>query len=105
MFIPQRSYMPLGSLKEALLYPYDMTNVSDDELIQLLRDCDLPNLATELDHITAWSEHLSPGELQRIAFVRVLLHKPNWVFLDECTSALDLKHEKELYLLLEKRLH
>lgn len=104
MYIPQRSYMPLGTLQEALLFPDHILPVSEDELIQLLRDCDLPNLTHELHHATIWSEHLSPGELQRIAFVRVLLHKPDWVFLDESTSALDLTHEQQLYQLLKKRL-
>jgi putative ATP-binding cassette transporter len=104
MYIPQRSYMPLGTLQEALLFPDNILPVAESELIQLLRDCDLPNLTHELNHVTIWSEHLSPGELQRIAFLRVLLHKPDWVFLDESTSALDLAHEQQLYTLLKKRL-
>ncbi|HSW69667.1 MAG TPA: ABC transporter ATP-binding protein/permease [Gammaproteobacteria bacterium] len=104
MYIPQRSYMPLGTLQEALLFPDNVLPVSEEELKKLLRDCDLPNLANELHHATIWSEHLSPGELQRIAFVRVLLHKPDWVFLDESTSALDLSHEQQLYRLLKERL-
>lgn len=104
MYIPQRSYMPLGSLKEALLFPDDISLVSDAQLIQLLRDCDLPHLITQLEHVTTWSEHLSPGELQRIAFVRVLIHQPDWVFLDESTSALDLTHEQHLYELLQAKL-
>ncbi len=104
MYIPQRSYMPLGTLQEALLFPDNVLPVSENELKKLLRDCDLPNLSNELQHVTLWSEHLSPGELQRIAFVRILLHKPDWVFLDECTSALDLAHEEQLYRLLKERL-
>jgi len=104
MYIPQRSYMPLGTLKAALLFPDEVFPVSNETLQALLRDCDLPRLVDQLDHVTIWSEHLSPGELQRIAFVRVLLHKPDWVFLDESTSALDLAHEKFLYDLLRQRL-
>ncbi len=104
MYIPQRSYMPLGTLQEALLFPDRILPIPEKELIRLLHDCDLPNLANELHHATMWSEHLSPGELQRIAFVRVLLHKPDWVFLDESTSALDLTHEQQLYRLLKERL-
>jgi putative ATP-binding cassette transporter len=104
MYIPQRSYMPLGTLQEALLFPDSIFPVSEEELKTLLRECDLPNLANELKHVTVWSEHLSPGELQRIAFVRVLLHKPDWVFLDESTSALDLSHERQLYRLLKEKL-
>src|SRR6185312_4257946 len=59
MYIPQRSYMPLGTLQEALLFPDDVLPVTEKELKQLLHACDLPNLANELQHVTAWSEHLS----------------------------------------------
>ncbi|EKD73328.1 MAG: hypothetical protein ACD_45C00356G0001 [uncultured bacterium] len=104
MYVPQRSYMPLGTLQEALLFPDNILPVTEAELIRLLQACDLPNLTNELQHTTVWSEHLSPGELQRIAFVRVLLHKPDWVFLDESTSALDLFHEQHLYAVLKEQL-
>lgn len=104
MFIPQRAYMPLGSLRDALLFPHSIYSATDEQLVKVLQACDLPNLINELDHVTRWSDHLSPGELQRIAFVRVLLHNPHWVFLDECTSALDLPHEEMLYQLLKKQL-
>lgn len=101
MYLPQRSYMPLGTLKEALLFPDANQQVSSARLAELLRLCDLPGLQDALERSVAWSEHLSPGELQRIAFVRILLQKPDWVFLDESTSALDLAHEKNLYALLK----
>lgn len=104
MYLPQRSYMPLGTLREALLFPDNISHLPDSELIQLLHHCDLPLLTKELHHVTRWSEHLSPGELQRIAFVRVLIHAPDWIFLDESTSALDLRHEQQLYELLKKQL-
>ncbi|EKD72213.1 MAG: ABC transporter, ATP-binding protein [uncultured bacterium] len=104
MYIPQRSYMPLGTLEEALLFPDHVVSVDEKELIRLLHACDLPHLVNELRLVTLWSDHLSPGELQRIAFVRILLHKPDWVFLDESTSALDLSREQHLYELLRKRL-
>lgn len=105
MFIPQRAYMPLGSLRDALLFPHTgIKAVTDEVLKTLLDDCDLPHLKSELGYVTLWSEHLSPGELQRIAFVRILLHQPSWVFLDECTSALDIPHEQQLYQLLKDRL-
>ncbi|OAI49234.1 ABC transporter family protein [Gammaproteobacteria bacterium SCGC AG-212-F23] len=104
MYIPQKPYMPLGSLREALLFPDHLPAVSDNALRQLLVDCDLPDLVNELHHVTAWSDHLSPGEQQRIAFVRIFLHHPDWLFLDESTSALDLKHEQQLYHLLKSRL-
>lgn len=104
MFLPQKSYMPLGTLQEALMFPDNINSVSESDLIELLKACDLPALTTQLNQVTHWSEHLSPGELQRIAFIRVLIHKPDWVFLDESTSALDLNHEKQLYKLIRDRL-
>ncbi|MDR3490609.1 MAG: ABC transporter ATP-binding protein/permease [Gammaproteobacteria bacterium] len=104
MYIPQKSYMPIGTLKEALLYPEDGSMCSDNHMRELLLQCDLPNLAERLQDISMWSEQLSSGELQRIALVRILIHEPDWVFLDESTSALDLPHEKELYTLIKSAL-
>lgn len=104
MYLPQKPYMPIGTLEEALLFPDDIGTLDEATLIQLLKDVQLPELTNQLDHATMWSEHLSPGELQRVAFIRVLIHKPDWVFLDETTSALDLESEKYLYTLLKTRL-
>jgi len=104
MFLPQTSYMPLGSLREAILFPDKIHDIPDEFLIQLLQEFDLPQLTGRLDEITRWPEHLSPGELQRIAFIRVLIHQPFWVFLDESTAALDLAHEKQVYQLLKEKL-
>jgi putative ATP-binding cassette transporter len=104
MFLPQTSYMPLGTLREALLFPDKVVNIPDQELIRLLEECDLPQLVSQLSQVTHWTDHLSPGELQRIAFIRILLQKPSWVFLDESTSALDLIHEKKVYQLLKTEL-
>jgi putative ATP-binding cassette transporter len=104
MYIPQKSYMPIGTLREALLFPEKSSNISDVMLINLLNDCDLPDLASRLHDVSMWSEQLSPGELQRVAIARVLLNKPDWVFLDESTSALDLPHEAHLYNLIKKKL-
>lgn len=104
MYIPQRSYMPISTLQEALLFPQAAATTSAAELIKLLQACSLPNLTRQLQHATRWSEHLSPGEMQRIAFVRILLQKPDWVFLDESTSALDLTQEQLLYELLKTEL-
>jgi putative ATP-binding cassette transporter len=101
MYIPQKAYMPIGSLKEALIFP-DKGDISDEKLIAVLKACDLPELVSRLHDVSMWSEQLSPGELQRVAIARVLLNKPDWVFLDESTSALDLPHEKMLYELIKK---
>jgi putative ATP-binding cassette transporter len=104
MYLPQRAYMPIGTLKEALLFPYKISNFSDEKLIGILNSCDMPELAKRLYDVSMWSEQLSPGELQRIAFARVLIHQPDWVFLDESTSALDLPHEEHLYKLIKSTL-
>jgi putative ATP-binding cassette transporter len=104
MFLPQTSYMPLGSLRDAMLFPDKIQNVPDERLMELLKACDLSQLTSKLDEVAPWAEQLSPGELQRIAFIRVFIHKPDWVFLDESTSALDLLHEKEIYKLLADEL-
>lgn len=104
MYLPQKPYMPIGTLEEALLFPDDIHSLPESTLVQLLNDVQLPELVNQLNHATMWSEHLSPGELQRVAFIRVLIHKPDWVFLDETTSALDLASEKFLYELLKTRL-
>jgi putative ATP-binding cassette transporter len=96
--------MPIGTLREAMLFPLKSSPITDAELINLLNACDLPQLTTRLSDVTMWTEQLSPGELQRISFARVLLHKPDWVFLDESTSAVDLALEKHLFELLKKTL-
>jgi putative ATP-binding cassette transporter len=104
MYLPQKPYMPIGTLEEALLFPDDIGSLPESTLVQLLQEVHLPELVNELNHATMWSEHLSPGELQRVAFIRVLIHKPDWVFLDETTSALDLESERFLYTLLKTKL-
>lgn len=104
MFIPQKLYMPLGTLKEALLFPDKVKNLSDEDLAPLLKMVGLPELTHELHEIKPWSETLSPGELQRIAFARILIQKPDWVFLDESTSALDAENEKRVYSVLKEKL-
>lgn len=104
LFLPQRPYMPLGTLRESLLFPDKVHDVSDSTLMELLEACELSNLTNQLYEVTRWRERLSPGEMQRIAFVRVLIQKPDWVFLDESTSSLDLRRENHLYQLLKTRL-
>jgi putative ATP-binding cassette transporter len=104
LFLPQRPYMPLGTLRDALLFPDRMMDIADEDLCAILMACDLPELVDSLHEVAYWSARLSPGELQRIAFVRVLLQKPDWVFLDETTSSLDLRREKMLYELVKTRL-
>ena len=97
MFLPQRPYFPDGSLRDALAYPQAASAHTDAELKQALRDAMLPQLADQLDLNDAWSQKLSGGEQQRLAFARVLLKKPKWVFADEASSALDEASEATLY--------
>jgi len=104
MFIPQRPYMPIGTLAEAILFPDKKHPELVAQLETVLRDCNLENLISRLQETASWSEQLSPGEQQRVAFARVLLHKPDWIFLDESTSMLDLKNEENLYRLLKSKL-
>jgi putative ATP-binding cassette transporter len=104
MFLPQTPYMPLGTLRDALLFPDKVHDVTDQMLISFLEELDLAHLVSQLHNVARWTEQLSPGELQRIAFIRVFIHKPDWVFLDESTSALDLAHEEAVYSLLKKKL-
>lgn len=106
MFLSQKPYMKLGTLRDQLLYPVADADVSDDTLKQALVDANLPELADRypegLDAVRPWTDELSPGEQQRLAFARLLVHKPTFVFLDEATSALDVKNEQLLYRTLQK---
>lgn len=104
MYLPQKPYMPLGTLAEALLFPGKLTEQSDKLLPDLLRTCGLESFIPKLHETARWSDHLSPGEQQRIAFARVLLQQPDWVFLDESTSMLDMESEKQMYALLKHEL-
>ena len=96
LFLPQRPYLPLGSLRRAVCYPLT-TAGSGMTLEKALSLVGMEALAGRLDDVEDWSHILSLGEQQRIAFARILLVRPAWVFLDEATSALDEAREKELY--------
>ena len=104
MFIPQKSYLPKGTLREVLLYPSDGNNVSDVRLKRCMEICMLSKFIDKLDVDDDWSKVLSGGEQQRISFVRALLAEPAWLFLDESTSALDPKTEAEIYKALKREL-
>lgn len=103
MFIPQKPYLPLGSLREALLYPGNKP-VSDDVLINLMEECQIGYLKDKLDIVADWSHVLSVGEQQRLAYVRAHIQEPVWLFLDEATSALDEETEAKMYSLIGERL-
>jgi len=104
LFLPQKPYLPVGDLRTVLSYPAPSGGFSDDELRAALSDCGLARLAGRLDDASYWAQQLSPGEQQRLAFARMLLQKPDWLFMDESTSALDEAGEAELYALLRERL-
>ncbi|WP_371376291.1 ABC transporter ATP-binding protein/permease [Sporomusa aerivorans] len=104
LFLPQKSYLPLGTLRDVLLYPSTNSSVTDEEICTAMSLCKLERLQKRLDTVADWSHVLSLGEQQRIAFVRALIQQPEWLFMDEATSALDEPTERALYTLLRERL-
>ncbi len=102
LFLPQKPYLPLGDLRKATSYP--APPAPDEKIKQALNDVGLPDLADRLDEEANWSLRLSPGEQQRLAIARALLARPDWLFLDEASSALDEAGEAALYRLLRERL-
>ena len=99
-FIPQKSYTPLGTLRQALLYPNEGTRVTPQKLVEVLHSVGLGHLAGALGEVDLWSQRLSGGEQQRLAFARVLLADPATIFLDEATASLDESGQATLYRLL-----
>ena len=102
LFLPQRPYLPLGTLADALIYPRAAAELPRERLVEALRTVGLPQLVDRLDEEANWAQRLSIGEQQRLAFARVLLARPEIVFLDEATSALDEAAEMSLYRLLRE---
>jgi putative ATP-binding cassette transporter len=103
-FLPQRPYVPLGTLRHVITYPNSIDSFTKEEMGQVLRDTGLPELCERLDHDDNWPQRLSVGEQQRLGFARALLAKPDWIFLDEATASVDPEAELELYGILKKRL-
>ena len=93
MFLPQKPYIPIGTLADALCYPNRAESVSAIRLRAALRRVNLESFIPSLNHSARWDKTMSLGQQQRLAFARLLIHRPNWVFLDEATSALDEKNE------------
>ncbi|MBW4612642.1 MAG: ATP-binding cassette domain-containing protein [Desmonostoc vinosum HA7617-LM4] len=105
LFLPQRPYIILGTLREQLLYPHTDREISDRELEEVLQQVNLQNLLTRVNGFDAevpWENILSLGEQQRLAFARILITHPSFAILDEATSALDLTNEKNLYQQLQE---
>ncbi|PSB10228.1 ABC transporter ATP-binding protein [Pleurocapsa sp. CCALA 161] len=105
LFLPQKPYMILGTLRQQLLYPHTDSQIPDEQLEEALRQVNLADLTAKvggLDVELSWSDVLSLGEQQRLAFARLLLTKPSYAILDEATSALDVQNEKRLYRMLQQ---
>ncbi len=97
LFFPQKPYLPLGTLRDALCYPNTASSYAKDEVKAALGACGMAAFGGRLEEHANWAMQLSPGEQQRMAFVRALLLRPHWLFLDEATSALDEDSEAMLY--------
>ncbi len=97
LFLPQKPYLPIGSLKAVLSYPQDDSTYPAERYAQVLETCRLPHLVSRLDEANHWQRMLSPGEQQRLAFARALLFAPQWLYMDEATSAMDEEDEANLY--------
>jgi putative ATP-binding cassette transporter len=104
LFLPQKPYLPVGTLKDVLSYPDTPEQHTEAACCEVLQACGLAALAPRLLEQANWSLMLSGGEQQRLAFARALLYRPNWLFLDEATSALDDAAEAQMYGLVRARL-
>jgi putative ATP-binding cassette transporter len=104
MLLPQRPYIPMGTLRAAVTYPAISGAFDDAAIRDALVTARLPALVDRLDEEENWNARLSGGEQQRVALARALLAKPDWLFLDEATAALDETTEKALYEVLAKKL-
>jgi putative ATP-binding cassette transporter len=104
LFLPQKPYIPIGSLRDAVTYPAPAGSVGDEEIRRALAQCKLESYAERLDEQQNWSLQMSPGEQQRLAVARALLYRPDWLFLDEATASLNEALENELYAALVESL-
>ena len=103
MLLPQRPYMPIGTLRRAATYPDPAESRSVEEVAQAFRRVGLEHLIERMDEEAPWDQTLSGGEKQRLAFARIFLHKPDIIVLDEATAALDPKSQDELMAHLSER--
>jgi len=104
LFLPQRPYFPIGTLRQVVSYPAAAEAFSDAQLRDALAAAGLAGFVDRLDEQQNWAQQLSGGEQQRVAIARALLQKPAWLFLDEATSALDEPSQEHVYALLTERL-
>ena len=104
IFLTQSAYLPMGTLRETLLYPHYDKPVDEGDLHALLTRLNLPHLCEKLVTVEDWQSTLSPGECQRVVLIRAILQKPAWLFMDESTSALDSASQEMAYHMLREML-
>ena len=104
LFLPQKAYLPIGTLKHAVAYPMDGREIGDDDARAALSAVGLEHLAGDLAREENWAQLLSGGEQQRVAIARALLNKPDWLFMDEPTAALPDDDQAALYRLLKDKI-
>ena len=102
--MPQRPYLPEGSLRDAITFPHVLSVSEDAHIVDLLTEVGLSALADRLDEQAHWQQKLSLGEQQRLTVVRSILFNPDWLLLDEATASLDEPAERAVYRLLRERL-
>ena len=98
------TYLPQGTLRQAILYPAPPAPVSSEEIIRRLHQFGLSKLVQKLDTKEDWQKVLSPGEQQRLALIRAIFQQPKWLFLDEATAALDAHNQSLAYEILTREL-
>ncbi|HJQ55484.1 MAG TPA: ABC transporter ATP-binding protein/permease [Vineibacter sp.] len=104
LFLPQRAYLPIASLRAAATYPLPPDAIDDAKIRAALQAVGLAPMATQLDEVAHWAQRLSPGEQQRLAVARAILYRPDWLFLDEATSSVDEATEAALHRALRDEL-
>ncbi len=104
LFLPQRPYLPMGTLRDAVSYPVPADTFPNEKIREALQLLELGRLAIRLDETAQWEQHLTVDEQQRLTIARVLLHEPVWIFMDDATAALDEAMEKRVYEILAAQL-
>ena len=103
MIAPQQGYLPLATLREALIYPASGERLADGEIVAALDAAGLGHLVDKLDDTGRWDQSLSAGERQRVAIARLLLHRPDVIILDDAMTALDESARADLLTALRAK--